>query len=40
MIATQASTQCKYWNNPAGWREIVRFLKEAGYRVVCIDKFR
>jgi len=39
VIATQASTQCKYWNNPAGWREIVRYLKEAGYRVVCIDKF-
>ena len=39
VIATQASTQCKYWNNPSGWREIVRFLKEAGYRVVCIDKF-
>jgi autotransporter strand-loop-strand O-heptosyltransferase len=38
-IATQASTQCKYWNNPAGWREIVRFLKDAGYAVVCIDKF-
>lgn len=37
-IAVQSSTQCKMWNNPAGWREIVRFLKEAGYRVVCIDQ--
>ncbi len=37
-IAVQSSTQCKYWNNPGGWREIARFLREAGYRVVCIDK--
>ena len=37
-IAVQSSTQCKYWNNPAGWSEIVRFLREAGYRVVCIDQ--
>ena len=38
VIATQSTTQAKYWNNPAGWREIVAFLKEAGYRVICIDK--
>lgn len=37
-IATQATSQCKYWNNPYGWREIVDFLKRAGYRVVCIDQ--
>ena len=37
-IAVQSSTQCKYWNNPGGWLEIVRFLREAGYRVVCIDQ--
>jgi autotransporter strand-loop-strand O-heptosyltransferase len=37
-ISVQSSTQCKYWNNPHGWREIVDFLKEAGYRVICIDK--
>jgi autotransporter strand-loop-strand O-heptosyltransferase len=37
-IATQSSTQSKYWNNPLGWREIVRFLQNAGYRVVCIDQ--
>ena len=34
----QSTTQAKYWNNPFGWREIVRFLKDAGYRVVCIDR--
>ena len=37
-IAVQSSTQCKYWNNPAGWREVVRFLKAGGYRVICIDQ--
>jgi len=37
-IATQATTQAKYWNNPMGWREIVPFLKRAGYRVICIDQ--
>ena len=37
-IAVQSTTQSKYWNNPTGWREIVRFLKEAGYRVICIDQ--
>ncbi|MGH7064968.1 MAG: autotransporter strand-loop-strand O-heptosyltransferase [Stellaceae bacterium] len=37
-IAVQSTTQCKYWNNPRGWREIVGFLKASGYRVVCIDQ--
>jgi len=36
-IAVQSTMQAKYWNNPTGWAELVRFLKEAGYRVVCID---
>lgn len=38
VIATQSTTQSKYWNNPTGWREIVAFLKASGYRVVCIDQ--
>src|SRR5476649_2335007 len=37
-IATQSTTQSKYWNNPEGWRTIVKYLKEAGYRVICIDQ--
>jgi autotransporter strand-loop-strand O-heptosyltransferase len=37
-IAAQSTTQAKYWNNPHGWREIVQFLKDAGYRVICIDQ--
>ncbi|MDI2113017.1 autotransporter strand-loop-strand O-heptosyltransferase [Commensalibacter nepenthis] len=38
VIATQASTQCKYWNNPFGWHQVIKFLKSVGYRVICIDK--
>jgi autotransporter strand-loop-strand O-heptosyltransferase len=37
-IATQATGQGKYWNNPNGWAETVAFLKASGYRVVCIDQ--
>jgi autotransporter strand-loop-strand O-heptosyltransferase len=37
-IAVQASSRTKMWNNPHGWHEITRFLKEAGYRVICIDQ--
>ena len=37
-IAAQSTTQAKYWNNPNGWRELVKFLKENGYRVICIDQ--
>jgi autotransporter strand-loop-strand O-heptosyltransferase len=37
-IAVQSTAQCKYWNNPAGWRDIVGFLNRAGYRVICIDQ--
>lgn len=37
-IAAQSSSQCKYWNNPDGWRQIVAYLKACGYRVICIDQ--
>ena len=37
-IAAQASGQAKYWNNGAGWINVVRYLKEKGYRVLCIDR--
>jgi autotransporter strand-loop-strand O-heptosyltransferase len=39
-IAVQSTMQSKYWNNPSGWGEIVGFLKQAGYRVICIDQKR
>ena len=37
-IAVQSSTHSKKWNNPDGWRQIVAFLKQRGYRVICIDQ--
>ena len=37
-IAVQASSACKQWQNPHGWREIVSYLKGLGYRVVCLDQ--
>jgi autotransporter strand-loop-strand O-heptosyltransferase len=37
-IAVQASTHAKKWNNPFGWAEVITFLKERGYRVICIDR--
>lgn len=37
-IAAQSSSQAKYWNNPFGWIRVVEFLKENGYRVLCIDR--
>jgi autotransporter strand-loop-strand O-heptosyltransferase len=37
-IAVQSSTHSKSWTNPTGWHELVGFLKDSGYRVVCIDQ--
>jgi autotransporter strand-loop-strand O-heptosyltransferase len=38
VIAVQATSGAKYWNNPHGWREVIAFLKARGYRVICIDQ--
>ena len=38
VIAVQSSSGCKYWTNPHGWREVVAFLKDNGYRVICVDQ--
>jgi autotransporter strand-loop-strand O-heptosyltransferase len=37
-IAVQSTSHSKHWTNPSGWHEIVGFLKDSGYRVVCIDQ--
>lgn len=37
-IAVQSTSRSKQWTNPTGWREVIAFLKESGYRVVCIDQ--
>jgi len=38
VIAVQATSGAKYWNNPNGWEDVVTFLKSRGYRVICIDQ--
>ncbi len=40
VIAVQASTHAKKWNNPHGWHEVVAWLQGRGLRVVCIDRER
>ncbi len=37
-IATHSTAQCKYWNNPNGWQEVVDYLKEKGYEVTLLSK--
>lgn len=37
-IATQSTSQAKYWNHPEGWLKTIKFLKSLGYRVLCIDR--
>ena len=38
VIATQSTSQCKYWNYKGGWEIVVEYLKSKGFDVVCIDK--
>ena len=37
-IAIHSTSQCKYWNNPTGWQEVVDFLKSEGYEVRLLSK--
>lgn len=37
-IATHSTAQCKYWNNPNGWQEVVDFLKDKGYEVRLLSR--
>ena len=37
-IATQSTAQAKYWNNPNGWKQTIKYLNSLGYSVVCVDK--
>lgn len=39
-IAVQASGARKCWLYPQGWDEVVAYLKQLGYRVICIDRER
>ena len=37
-IAVHSTAQCKYWNNPTGWQEVVDFLKTNGYEVRLLSR--
>ena len=37
-IATQSTSQAKYWNNKQGWESVINYLNSKGYDVWCIDK--
>jgi autotransporter strand-loop-strand O-heptosyltransferase len=37
-IAVKSSCQAKFWNNGSGWDNVIKYLKDLGYRVLCIDK--
>ncbi len=37
-ISSFGSGLCKNWMNPVGWKNTVNFLKDAGYRVIDIDR--
>lgn len=36
-ISLRSSNTCKEWNNVDGWQKVVRYLRDVGYRVFCID---
>lgn len=39
LIAIQSTMQAKYWNNIGGWDALIKYLKEEGFEVACIDKY-
>lgn len=39
-VATQSTFQSRYWNNEQGWNQVIDYLHELGYLVVCVDKHR
>ena len=39
-ISIQSTAQCKYWNYPNGWEQIVKYIQSKGYKVVAVDLHR
>jgi autotransporter strand-loop-strand O-heptosyltransferase len=37
VIATQSTSQAKYWNYANGWEKIIDYLNSIGFKVMCID---
>ena len=38
VIATHSTAQCKYWNNPSGWQNVVNYLKRMDYKVILLSR--
>lgn len=36
-ISMHSTAQCKYWNNPTGWQEVINYLNKAGYEVLLLS---
>ena len=36
-ISIQSTAQCKYWNHPTGWQQVVDYLHKNGYKTVSVD---
>ena len=39
-ISIQSTAQCKYWNHPTGWQQVVDFVQSKGYKVAVVDQYR
>jgi len=39
-LSIQSTAQCKYWNYPNGWEQIVKHIQSKGYKVAVVDQHR
>ena len=39
-VSIQSTGQCKYWNHPTGWEQVVKHLQNKGYKVAVVDQHR
>ena len=37
-ISPHSTMKAKLWNNPNGWKKIIKYLNEIGYKVICVSK--
>lgn len=37
-IGVHSTAQCKYWNNPNGWQDVVDYLNDRGYTVKLMSR--
>jgi len=37
-ISDHSTMQCKYWNHPGGWQQVINYLSDLGYDVVAVSK--